>query len=72
MKRPSFQFYPGDWQANVKLRRCSLAARGAWIEVLCLLHGSDPYGTIDWPLADIAHALLSTKQPADWPSAGLA
>ena len=56
MKRPSFQFYPGDWQANVKLRRCSLAARGAWIEVLCLLHGSDPYGTIDWPLADIAHA----------------
>lgn len=56
MRRPSFQFYPGDWRANAKLRRCSDAARGAWVEVLCLLHDSDEYGVIRWPLADIARA----------------
>lgn len=56
MKRPAFQFYPADWLANAKLRRCSEAARGAWIDVLCLLHGADEYGILRWPLADIARA----------------
>lgn len=55
-ERPSFQFYPGDWLRNAKLRRCSMAARGAWIDVLCLLHDSEEYGVLRWPLADIAHA----------------
>lgn len=55
-KRPSFQFYPADWRNNAKLRRCSEAARGAWIDVLCLLHDSDEYGVLRWPLADIARA----------------
>jgi len=56
MKRPAFQFYPADWKSNSKLRRCSEAARGAWMDVLCLLHDSDDYGVIRWPLADIARA----------------
>jgi len=56
MKRPAFQFYPADWRSNAKLRRCSEAARGAWMDVLCLLHDSDEYGVIRWPLADIARA----------------
>lgn len=56
MKRPSFQFYPADWRNNAKLRRCSEAARGAWIDVLCTLHDSDEYGVLRWPLADIARA----------------
>lgn len=55
-KRPAFQFYVGDWLRNAKLRRCSPAARGAWIDVLCLLHDSDQYGVLRWPLADIAQA----------------
>lgn len=54
MKRPSFQFYPADWRTNAKLRRCSEAARGAWVDVLCVLHDSDEYGVCRWPLADIA------------------
>lgn len=54
MKSPAFQFYAADWLANVKLRRCSPAARGAWIDVLCLMHGSDEYGVLRWPLAEIA------------------
>jgi len=56
MKRPSFQFYPADWKNNSKLRRCSEAARGAWIDVLCLLHDFDEYGVCRWPLAELARA----------------
>jgi len=56
VKRPSFQFYPADWRNNAKLRRCSEAARGAWVDVLCVLHDSDEYGVCRWPLADLARA----------------
>lgn len=56
MKRPSLQFYPADWRHNAKLRRCSEAARGAWMDVLCVLHDSDEYGVCRWPLLDLARA----------------
>jgi len=56
MKRPSFQFYPADWRNNAKLRRCSEAARGAWMDILCVLHDSDEYGVCRWPLSDLARA----------------
>jgi len=56
LKRPSFQFYPADWRNNAKLRRCSEAARGAWVDVLCLLHDLDEYGVCRWPLAELARA----------------
>lgn len=54
--RPSFQFYPGDWRKNANLRRCSPAARGVWVDILCALHDSDTYGILRWPLQDIANA----------------
>lgn len=57
VKRPSFQFYPADWRNNAKLRRCSWEARGVWIELLGLLHDSDDYGILRWPLKEIAQAL---------------
>ena len=57
MKRPSFQFYPGDWQSNQKLRRCAHEEKGVWMDVLCLMHDSDEYGILRWPLADIARAV---------------
>jgi hypothetical protein len=44
MKRPSFQFYPGDWLRSTDLRSCSIAARGLWIEILALMHEGEPYG----------------------------
>ena len=43
-KRPSFQFYPGDWLRDTALRTCSVAARGLWIEMICLMHEGQPYG----------------------------
>lgn len=44
MKRPSFQFYPGDWINDAALRLVSVGARGAWIDMLCLMHQGTPYG----------------------------
>lgn len=44
MRRPSFQFYPADWRADVELRSCSVAARGLWIDLMCLAHECEPYG----------------------------
>lgn len=56
MKRPSFQFYPGDWQANSNLRRCTHAEKGAWIDVMCLMHDQNEYGVLRWSLKEISQA----------------
>lgn len=56
-KRPSFQFYPGDWLSNTNLKRCSFEEKGVWLEVMCLLHDSDEYGILRWSLEDIACAI---------------
>ncbi len=57
MKRPSFQFYPADWAGNSNLRRCSHAEKGAWIDVMCLMHDQAEYGILRWPLKEIAQAI---------------
>ena len=44
MKRPAFQFYPADWQKDAELQSCSIAARGLWIEMMCICHQCEPYG----------------------------
>ena len=44
MKRPAFQFYPADWRKDPALSACSLAARGLWIELMCIAHEGDNYG----------------------------
>ena len=44
MKRPSFQFYPGDWLNDAALRACSVGARGLWMDLLCLMHQGSDYG----------------------------
>ena len=44
MKRPSFQFYPGDWLRDTALRTCSIGARGLWIDMICFMHEGNPYG----------------------------
>lgn len=56
MKRPSFQFYPSDWLLDQKLRKCSPAARGVWVDVLCALHNSDDaYGLMRCTLKEISN-----------------
>lgn len=57
-KRPSFQFYPGDWLSDLKLRRCTPAARGVWMDILCALHDSDDgYGVVRWTLKELARTV---------------
>lgn len=52
---PWMKFYPQDWRADEKLRLCSLAARGMWIEMLALMHRSERYG----------HLLIGGHVPTD-------
>ncbi len=56
MKRPSFQFYPGDWQTNSNLKRCTRVEKSVWIDLMCLMHDSEEYGVLRWPLKEIAEA----------------
>lgn len=56
-RRPSFQFYPGDWSSNPNLKRCTFAEKGIWLEVLCLMHDQAEYGVLRWPLKEIAEAV---------------
>lgn len=44
MSRPWLKFYPTDWRADPALRSCSVAARGLWMELLCLMHEASPRG----------------------------
>lgn len=43
-QQPWMKFYPADWRADPKLRMCSIAARGLWVEMLALMHEAEPYG----------------------------
>lgn len=47
------KFWPADWQRDPALRMCPLAARGLWIEMLCVMHEADPYG----------HLLINGRAP---------
>jgi predicted GIY-YIG superfamily endonuclease len=58
-KLPGFMFYPGDWLKDPALRRCSKAAKGVWIDAICLLFECEERGIFAtdgeaWTLEDIA------------------
>lgn len=38
------KFWWQDWQADQALRTCSLAARGLWMDMLCITHTGTPRG----------------------------
>lgn len=55
MADPWVKFYTGDWRSDPALKICSLAARGLWIEMICLMHEAHPYG----------HLLVNGLSPTD-------
>lgn len=66
MKKPSFQFYPGDWRKDQNLSRASLKAKGALIEILCLAFECEKRGYLKtgknpWSIDEIAHAMGGDK-----------
>lgn len=44
MSQPWMKFYPRDWRGDQALRAVSLAARGLWMEMLCIMHEASPRG----------------------------
>lgn len=44
MADPFLKFYTSDWRSDPRLRMCSAGSRGAWIEMICLMHEATPYG----------------------------
>lgn len=44
MANPWMKFYPRDWRGDQALRAVSIAARGLWMECLCIMHEAAPYG----------------------------
>jgi hypothetical protein len=44
MSNPWMKFYPRDWRGDQSLRAVSIAARGLWMECLCIMHEAKPYG----------------------------
>lgn len=53
--KPWMKFYPRDWASDERLRMCSLAARGLWMEMLAVMHRSDHYGQLS----------VNSKAPTD-------
>ena len=48
------KFWWQDWQGDKALRTVSLAARGLWMELLCIAHDAEPYG----------HVLINGRSPS--------
>ena len=46
-KLPFLQFYPSDYLVDTRV--LSLAARGAWVDIICVLHKSSTRGTLTLP-----------------------
>jgi hypothetical protein len=59
MKRPAFQFYPADWRKDSALQLCSIAARGLWIEMLCIAHECEEYGKLKQNGMGFSHQTLA-------------
>lgn len=58
MKLPSFQFYPGDWVQDT--RPLSLAAKGAWIDLLCAMWRSQTRGKLTLSMLGYSRVIGAT------------
>lgn len=63
MKLPFIQFFPSDYQRDT--RALSLAAKGGWMDVLCMLHGSSTRGTMTLPVVGWARIMGATVDQAE-------
>jgi 5-methylcytosine-specific restriction endonuclease McrA len=43
-RKPWIKFYTRDWRSNAKLRMCSYAARGLWVDLITLMAESPVFG----------------------------
>lgn len=63
--QPYMKFYCADWRADPRLRMCSLAAKGLWIDLMTYMHEGEPYGylTIDGRQPDLAGIAALVGRP---------
>jgi len=69
VKRPAFQFYPADWRKDLELQSCSIAARGLWHEMMCVMHEAEPYGHLvlnGKPMSELQAATACRVTPRDY------
>lgn len=59
MSQPWMKFYPRDWRGDQALRAVSIAARGLWMECLCVMHEASPYGHLVLNGAPVEAAILA-------------
>ena len=67
---PHLRLFTRDWLSCMELRVCSTAARGLWIDMLCIMAGgcNGSYGYLEHlggPLSDDQIAVLTGAQPAE-------
>ena len=62
-KKPALLWYPGDWLKDQAVRKCSLAAKGAWRELLDLMHADDR-DCLSGTVAEFARLLSTTEAEA--------
>lgn len=49
MNQPYMKFYIRDWVSDSQLRMVSMAARGLWLELLCIMHNAKRRGFLESP-----------------------
>jgi len=71
-KPPAFQFYVKDWLSSSTVRSMSLAARGAYIDLLAFAWQSQPFATLPNDPAQLRRLVgADSVEWADiWPQIG--
>ena len=69
-KLPHMPLYYKDWMADANLARCSLQAKGTWIELLCLMWDCEERGKLasvgtPWTLTDICQAVRGSASAVE-------
>lgn len=64
---PWIKLYPGDWRNNLALQSCSLAARGLWVEMLCIMRGAPREGYLTANCKPISIERLAALVSAEAP-----
>lgn len=55
-KLPWFRFHQDDWLAHARLRRCSVEARGVWIDLVCMMRQEES-GTLNDDIEGMARSI---------------
>ena len=56
-KRPSLQFYPGDWWRANDIKGCSMSTQGVWFNILMAMWDSPEQGKIETNLSSLCRII---------------